>query len=95
MQNLNVQKVFLNIDTKFFHKFQQNKFLFSRLDAAGGERKHVNISNIAEQTHVPVSTLWKRVNDKVRGMGHCSGGPRQPKVLTKDFFCLLSFSLEN
>ena len=65
------------------YKFQPKKILFSRLDAAGGERKHVNISNIVKQTCVPVAMLWKRVNDKVRGMGHCSGGPRQPKVLTK------------
>ena len=65
------------------YKFQPKKILFSRLDAAGGERKHVNISNIAKQTCVPVAMLWKRVNNKVRGMGHHSGGPRQPKVLTK------------
>ena len=79
------------------YKFQQKKFLFSRLDAAGGERKHVNISNIAKQTHVLVATLRKRVNDKVRGTGHCSGGPRQPKVLTKGYprSTVLHFSMQN
>ena len=61
------------------YKFQQKKILFSRLHAAGARRKHVNISNIAKQTRVPVAMLWKRVNDKVRGTGHHSGGPRQPK----------------
>ena len=81
------------------YKFQPKKIPFCRLDVAGGERKHVNVSNIAKQTCVPVTMLWKRVNDKVRGMDHHSGGPRQPKVLTKGrsnlfFFTCFHFPLK-
>ena len=62
-----------------------------------GTDEKVNISNIAKQTTVPVATLWKRICDKVRGTGHRSGGPRQPKVLMKGrlLFRFLFFHLNS
>ena len=65
------------------YKFQLKSFAFYREAALRGTDKKVNILEIAKQTRVPVPTLWKCVRDKVQGMGHRSGGPHQPKVLTK------------
>ena len=41
------------------------------------------VKHLAEKYGIPTSTLWKHVNAIVKGTGHCSGGPRQPKVLSK------------
>ena len=62
-----------------------------RLAEVGGVQKHVNVSEIAKQTTIPVATLWKQVNDHVHGTGHRSGGPWQLKVLSK---CKYTFSLD-
>ena len=66
------------------------KLCFNRMAEARGKKQKVNISEIAKKTQVPVANLWKRVHDKVWGMGHQSGGPQQPKVLSKHklIFCL-------
>ena len=41
------------------------------------------VKPLAEKYGIPVTTIWKRVNEKVKGTGHKSGGPRHPKVLLK------------
>ena len=41
------------------------------------------VKPLAEKYGIPVTTVWKRVNEKVKGIGHKSGGPRHPKVLLK------------
>ena len=41
------------------------------------------VKRLAEKYGTPTLTVWKRVNDIVKGTGHHSGGPRKPKVLSK------------
>ena len=41
------------------------------------------VKHLAEKYGIPTLTVWKHVNDIVKGTGHCSGGPRKPKVLSK------------
>ena len=41
------------------------------------------VKRLAEKYGIPTLTVWKHVNDIVKGTGHCSGGPRKPKVLSK------------
>ena len=67
------------------------KLYFNRMAEVRGKKQKINISEIAKKTWVPVATLWKRVCNKMWGMGHQSGGPQQPKVLSK---CKLNFCLK-
>ena len=41
------------------------------------------VKHLAEKYGIPTLTVWKCVNAIVKGTGHHSGGPRQPKVLSK------------
>ena len=41
------------------------------------------VKHLAEKYGIPTLTVRKRVNEIVKGTGHCSGRPRQPKVLSK------------
>ena len=41
------------------------------------------VKPLAEKYGIPTSTVWKCVNEIVKGTGHCSGGPRQPKMLSR------------
>ena len=42
------------------------------------------VKHLAEKYGIPTLTVWwKHVNVIVKGTGHHSGGPRQPKVLSK------------
>ena len=41
------------------------------------------VKHLAGKYGIPTSTVWKHVNEIVKGTGHCSGGPRQPKVFSK------------
>ena len=77
----------------YMYKFQLRNNLFCGMAQVCGTDEKVNISEIAKQTTVPVATLWKWIQDKVRGTGHMSGGPRRPKVLMtgKSLFRLILF----
>ena len=41
------------------------------------------VKPLAEKYGIPTSTVWKHVNKNVKGTGHHSGRPRQPKVLSR------------
>ena len=58
------------------YHYQPKNSYFYILAECHGTKKKVNVSDIVKQTRVLVVILWKRVNDKVCGMGHMSGGPQ-------------------
>ena len=41
------------------------------------------VKPLAEKYRIPVTTIWKRVNEKVKGTGHKSGGQGTPKFFQK------------
>ena len=41
------------------------------------------VKPLAEKYGIPVTTVWKCVNEKVKGTGHKSSVPRHPKVFSK------------
>ena len=49
----------------------------------GSSWKGINIAGLAKKHGVKYSTLYNRLDGKVEGYGHKSGGPRTPKILTK------------
>ena len=50
---------------------------------AASEFPKLKVKPLAEKYGIPVTTIWKHVNEKVKGTGHKNGGPRHPKVLSK------------
>ena len=56
--------------------------LLNELNAAPKFAKP-KVKPLAEKYWIPVTSIWKCVNEKVKGTGHKSGGPRHPKVLSK------------
>ena len=45
--------------------------------------KDVNKSNLVKKYKIPVTTMWKQIQQIVKGKGHCSGGAGKPRVLSK------------
>ena len=53
----------------------------------------VNKSTLANKYKIPITTVWKQIQQIVKGKGHCSGGARKPRVLSQGN-CTTTFSLD-
>ena len=58
-----------------------------------GVDEFVNKSTLAKKYKIPITTVWKRIQQIVKGKGHCSGGTRKPRVLSQGN-CTTTFSLD-
>ena len=51
---------------------------YQQLAANNDDDKAVNKSTLVKKYGIPITTVWKRIKQIVKGKGHCSGSARKP-----------------